>query len=77
MYEGESANERREAVMIAVLAEGLWPMLRKHSRNARRRRAAVAYVSDDSSIRFDDGDTLIVDASRVIVNRYFSPRPDV
>jgi len=45
----------------------LWEHLPKLARGSKRRQAAVAYVSDDSVIRFKKGDTLIVDASEGVI----------
>lgn len=48
--------------MLRVEGPKLWASIEHLAINARRKIAAVAYVSDDSLIRFRRGDTLIVDA---------------
>jgi PLD-like domain len=45
------------------LTSNLWASIESHAKNARRKVAAVAYVSNDSRVKFRRGDTLIVDAS--------------
>jgi hypothetical protein len=49
--------------MIAVKSDDLWNELEKFADHSTGIKAAVAYVSDDSSIRFGRGDVLVVDAS--------------
>ncbi len=49
--------------MHELLSSGLWPRIRQLAKEAKRKSAAVAYVTDDSYIKFGDGDTLVADAS--------------
>lgn len=49
--------------MFELLSSTLWPRVRKIAKNARKKQAAVAYVTDDRFIKFGDGDSLITDAS--------------
>ena len=49
--------------MITVKNNDLWSELQKLFKNTYSIKAAVAYVSDDSSISFGKGDVLVVDAS--------------
>jgi len=53
--------------MITVKSDGLWPELQKLFKKSNNIKAAVAYVSDDSSISFGKGDILVVDASDVSI----------
>jgi hypothetical protein len=48
--------------MEKVLSSDLWKTVQVHARRARRRKAAIAYVTQDL-IGFRKGDTLLVDAS--------------
>jgi hypothetical protein len=48
--------------MQKVLTNELWRAVRAQARNALRRKAAIAYVTEDL-IRFRKGDVLVVDAS--------------
>ena len=49
--------------MIQLESSKLWVSIEQLATNAQRKVAAIAYVSDDSRIKFTRGDTLIVDAS--------------
>jgi hypothetical protein len=49
--------------MIKLLSSTLWPKIELPAANAKRKLAAVAYVSDDFRIKFNRPDALIVDAS--------------
>ncbi len=49
--------------MITIKSDDLWLELERLSLNTKNLKAAVAYVSDDSFIKFGKGDTLVVDAS--------------
>lgn len=49
--------------MITIKSDGLWLELERLTSSTRNKKAAVAYVSDDSCISFGKGDTLVVDAS--------------
>lgn len=49
--------------MNELLSSGLWPRIRQLAKKAKRKSAAVAYVTDDTHIKFGDGDTLVADAS--------------
>lgn len=49
--------------MIKVKSHDLWSELERISKNAKSKRAAIAYVSDDSVIAFGKGDILVTDAS--------------
>lgn len=49
--------------MHKLLSLDLWPTLRRIAKKARRRSAAVGYVTDGSQIAFGRGDLLITDAS--------------
>jgi phosphatidylserine/phosphatidylglycerophosphate/cardiolipin synthase-like enzyme len=48
--------------MQKVLSTGLWKTARAQARSARRRKAAIAYVTQDL-LGFRRGDVLVVDAS--------------
>ena len=49
--------------MQKLISDTLWNQLRKLNAASRRKVAAVAYVSDDSILKFRRGDVLVVDAS--------------
>jgi hypothetical protein len=49
--------------MITVRSHDLWSELAKFADRTTGIKAAVAYVSDDTSIKFGEGDVLVVDAS--------------
>lgn len=49
--------------MITIKSHDLWPEIERLAKNSKNIKAAVAYVSDDSSISFGKGDVLVVDAS--------------
>lgn len=53
--------------MNEILSSSLWPRLRKIAKKARRKQAAVAYVTDDRFIKFGDGDVLVTDASHAAI----------
>jgi len=45
--------------MNELLSSGLWPRIRKLARKAKRKSAAVAYVTDDRYLKFGRGDVLV------------------
>lgn len=49
--------------MNELLSSGLWPRIRKLAKIAKRKSAAVAYVTDDRYLKFGEGDVLVTDAS--------------
>ena len=49
--------------MNELLSASLWPRIRKLAKSARRKQAAIAYVTDDRFIKFSEGDVLVTDAS--------------
>lgn len=49
--------------MNELLTAGLWPRLRKLAKRAHKKSAAVAYVTDDRYVIFENGDVLVTDAS--------------
>lgn len=49
--------------MERLVSQGLWKQVKLAARDAGTRKAAIAYVTDDSHLKFGSGDTLIVDAS--------------
>ena len=49
--------------MQKLISDTLWNQLRKLNAASTRKVAAVAYVSDDSILKFGKGDVLVVDAS--------------
>ncbi len=49
--------------MRRVVTLDLWPHVRRLSKQAKRRIAAVAYVTSDAEVQFGAGDILVVDAS--------------
>lgn len=49
--------------MNELLSSGLWTRLRKLAKSAKKKHAAIAYVTDDTKIAFGKGDVLIADAS--------------
>ena len=49
--------------MLKILSDDLWKTLARKSKNASRRKAAIAYLGESPPITFDREDTLIVDAS--------------
>lgn len=49
--------------MNELLSSGLWTRLRKLAKGAKKKHAAIAYVTDDAKIAFGKGDVLITDAS--------------
>jgi hypothetical protein len=49
--------------MLKLHCSDLWDELERLSKSSTHRYAAVAYVSDDSRVRFRSGDILIADAS--------------
>jgi len=53
--------------MQKVLSSNLWQVARAHAKSARKRRAAIAYVTQDL-IGFRRGDTLLCDASRLAIS---------
>ena len=48
--------------MIDINSDNLWETLSELAKNSKSKQAAVAYVTDDSLIAFEDGDLLITDA---------------
>jgi hypothetical protein len=48
---------------VALHSDNLWKEIKRLAKMATRCEAAVAYVSNDSVLKFGAGDTLIVDAS--------------
>lgn len=53
--------------MLRLHCSDLWVHLPKLAKASKNKQAAVAYVSDDSTIQFGAGDVLVVDASDAIV----------
>jgi hypothetical protein len=53
--------------MNELLSSGLWPRLRKLAKSAKKKHAAIAYVTDDTKIAFGKGDVLVTDASDVAI----------
>lgn len=53
--------------MQKVVSNDLWRVAKAHAKSARKRRAAIAYVTQDL-IGFRRGDTLLCDASRQAVS---------
>src|SRR5688572_3724028 len=53
--------------MNQLLVQDLWPELHRRCRTAKRRQAAVAYVTDLACVSFSAGDALVVDASDAAV----------
>lgn len=51
--------------MNELLSSGLWTRIRKLGKKAKKKSAAVAYVTDDRYLKFGKGDLLVV--SRQIV----------
>jgi hypothetical protein len=49
--------------MNELLSVELWPRIKKLASKAKRKYAAIAYVTDDTKIVFGSGDVLITDAS--------------
>jgi hypothetical protein len=49
--------------MNELLVTGLWRRLRQLATSAKKKHAAIAYVTDDTKIAFGEGDVLIADAS--------------
>lgn len=49
--------------MNELLSAGLWPRLKQLAKSAKKKHAAIAYVTDDTKIAFGKGDVLITDAS--------------
>jgi hypothetical protein len=49
--------------MQSVLSSDLWKVIRAKARTAKRRKAAIAYVTQEL-VRFRKGDVLVVDASK-------------
>ncbi len=49
--------------MNELLSSELWPRIKVLAKNSKKKHAAVAYVTDDTKVRFDKGDVLITDAS--------------
>ncbi len=49
--------------MLQVVSDGMWKPVIAKAKQARTRRAAIAYVGDDPPIAFGEGDLLVVDAS--------------
>ena len=47
---------RVESPMNELLSDGLWPRLRELAKSAKRKHAAIAYVTDDRFIKFGQGD---------------------
>jgi hypothetical protein len=52
---------------MQLLVDNLWPEILRRCRLARNRKAAIAYVTDLSSVDFQEGDLLIVDASEAVI----------
>lgn len=53
--------------MQHLACDELWSRIKSLSGKARRRSAAVAYVSSDKIVKFQEGDILVVDASDVCI----------
>lgn len=49
--------------MNELLSTQLWPRLKSLAKQAKRKHAAIAYVTDDTKIRFGKDDVLVTDAS--------------
>lgn len=49
--------------MNELLSTGLWPRIRKLAKSAKKKSAAIAYVTDDRYLKFGEGDVLVTDAS--------------
>lgn len=49
--------------MNELLSSGLWPRIRQLAKRAKKKSAAIAYVTDDRYIKFGKGDVLVTDAS--------------
>ena len=52
--------------MHSILSTGLWVKIRAKAAKARRRQAAIAYVTADL-VGFKKGDVLVVDASPAVI----------
>jgi hypothetical protein len=53
--------------MFELLSSALWPRVRKIAKSAKKKQAAVAYVTDDRFIKFGQGDSLVTDASEASI----------
>ncbi|MCA9124579.1 MAG: hypothetical protein H6822_19620 [Planctomycetaceae bacterium] len=51
--------------MNELLSSGLWTRIRGLAKKAKKKSAAVAYVTDDRYLKFGKGDVLVIDASGV------------
>ena len=49
--------------MQQLVTDNIWAHVKRHARKARRRLAAIAYVSASKYVRFQKGDVLVCDAS--------------
>lgn len=49
--------------MHKLISSGLWNEINRLAEKSKVKMAAVAYVTNDNSIKFEEGDLLIVDAS--------------
>ena len=49
--------------MSELVSAELWRRLRELAKNAKRKHAAIAYVTDDRYVIFGKGDVLVTDAS--------------
>lgn len=49
--------------MNELLSTELWPRIKALAKQAKRKHAAIAYVTDDTKIRFGKDDVLVTDAS--------------
>lgn len=49
--------------MNELISTELWPRLKALAKHAKRKHAAIAYVTDDTKIRFGKNDVLVTDAS--------------
>jgi hypothetical protein len=57
------ASSPGEFSLLSIVAEDLWKMLEALSKKSQRRMAAVAYLTSEERVRFEEGDVLVVDAS--------------
>lgn len=49
--------------MLRLHSDQLWSAIARLARKAKKKLAAVAYISDDEVIKFGEGDLLVADAS--------------
>ena len=49
--------------MLEIISDNLWDQISSFATGAEEKKVAVAYISDDSIIKFGDNDTIIVNAS--------------